>query len=254
MNGETHSEITKEVVQVVAGSYGAAVGASEFAAFPDEVDDIDVRGVGTHIVGRALCSLTHFQVPTTLRSFRGYCWSSDTSIQPRFATVPLPHREVLCDTSRWTTVVGARDLERHPLYRLLRDLNGQATVAADQLTYPTAAVMAEWIGGCKKSTAQLGCILHFVQDAAVQHHASGWLLHGHASYEGALQEAWHTTSDSNKGRWLEAAARGRQQMTPRRAVEELARLQRRGLVSEPLVFARAIQYSAAVVRWWMGVK
>ena len=166
----------------------------------------------------------------------------------------LPHRDVRCDTSRWTVVVSPAHLGQHPLYRLLGVIRGKATIAADQMTYPTAAVMAEWLSGCTKNASQLGCILHFIQDAAVVHHASGWMLNGHASYEGALQEAWHTTGDANKNRWLNAAARGRQTMLPRRAVEELARLQRQGLVSEPLVFARAIKYSAAVVRWWMEAK
>lgn len=251
----SHEEITRAVVRAVQGSETTATVAAEFAAFPDAVDDVVVDGVGPTVVGRHLCSLTHFQVPTTLRLFRGYCWSSDKSIQPRIGRLALPHRRVECDTSRWWNVLGtATWAAKHPLALLLSAIVGKATIAADQMTYPTAGVMAEWIGKAKKNEAQLGCILHYVQDCAVFHHGSGFLLNGHASYEGALQEAWHTTGEANIDRWLLAASRARRQLEPRAACEKLARLQRRGLVSEPLVFARAIQYSAAVVRWWMGVK
>lgn len=254
MNGVTHEEITRAVVRAVQGSETTATVAAEFAAFPDAVDDVVVDGVGPTIVGRHLCSLTHFQVPTTLRLFRGYCWSSDKSIQPRIGRLALPHRRVECDTSRWWNVLGScAAADRHPLALLLSSLVGKATIAADQMTYPTAAVMADWIGKAKpKNEAQLGCVLHYVQDCAVVHHSSGWMLNGHAYYEGALQEDWHTTGSANIDRWLNSAARSRRQLEPRAACEELTRLTRRATVSTPLVLSRAVAYTAAVVRWWMG--
>jgi alpha-beta hydrolase superfamily lysophospholipase len=94
--------------------------------------------------------------------------------------------------------------------------------------------------------------LHFVQDACVLHHTKGWMLHGHASWEGALQQAWHLTGDANTDRWLKAAARSKRRMEPRRAVEEAARLTAYATTPVALVLSRAVMYSGLIVRWWMG--
>jgi hypothetical protein len=255
MNETTHRSISEAVVYMITRQQHTAAVAGEFASYPDEVDDIGVKDVGIEFAGRAFCSLSHFCVPAGPRSFRGYNWSLDKSLQPvRGVSLTLPKRDVYCVTDGWWRFVGIKQCEQHPLACLVRDLKGKGTLAADDFTFPTAASMADWLAkSCRRpGAALLGCLLHFAQDAVVYHHSAGVLLNGHASWEGALQEAWHTTGDANKDRWLQAASRSTVVQEPRTVVEQTARLSAQARVGEPIVFARAIKASAIVVRWWMG--
>jgi len=257
MNGVTHRAITTDVVYMLTQKFHIADVAAEFAAFPDSVDDIGVEGVGPHLVGRDLCSLAHYTIPAGPRHYRGYNWKLDTSIRSIRGVpgVDLPDRPVYFQPDGWYPFVGVKHCDKHPLRLLLKSLKGKATLAADEFTYPTGAAMAEWLGKASSCSASvLGCILHYVQDAVVMHHAKGFLLNGHASWEGALQEAWHLSGDTNKDRWLMAASKSTRKLEPRRAVEEAARLTAYASVPVALVLARSVAFSGAVVRWWMGRK
>jgi hypothetical protein len=93
--------------------------------------------------------------------------------------------------------VPLEDCDSEPLTHLLRALDGRASICADDLTFPTAAVMAEWLWGVllgsrdqKQTDALVGYAVHFLQDCCVPHHALGALLLGHAEFEAMLGETW----------------------------------------------------------------
>jgi hypothetical protein len=256
MNGGTHIALTKAVCEVL-GIDEERIWKN--ADLPDRVDDIRVASIGTHIFGRALCSLTHFQVPHG-QTWRGYAWKKDGSLP--LAGPNLPDRDVSVRAVFWRRTWGAVGIPltartTHPVHRLVR-LEGY-TSAADEMTWPTAASMADWLAKSDQlqSADMLGAILHFVQDAAVPHHVDGVLLAGHAEFEGRIQDEWHSRFGAAKwyfDKILGAVRRSRARMEPRRAVERCAR----ETIGIPDVntwdarnaIRRAAMHTAYVIRWW----
>jgi hypothetical protein len=232
--------------------------AEEIAAnadLPDRVDDIAVARTGTHIFGRSLCSLTHFCVPTGGKTHRGWGWKLDDSLPLH---PDLPNREVSVDTSKWEESISrvVLDYRRHPVYLLL-NVHGY-TPYFDEITYPTAAIMAAWVGTtkAKSNPAAIGATIHFAQDCCVRHHVKGWLLNGHSEYEGRIEEWWHFNRASTAvRRMLISAARTKVGAPPREVCEKVAHLTLvycNGTLpnEERRAHRYAIQATARILRWW----
>lgn len=252
MNGAHHRDLTLAVAKAMGVRDAEEIAAN--ADLPDRVDDIAVARTGTHIFGRSLCSLTHFCVPTGGRTHRGWGWKLDDSLPLH---PDLPNREVAVDTSKWEESISrvVLDYEKHPLYLLL-NVPGY-TPYFDEITYSTAAVMAEWLGRVrvKWHPAAIGGTVHYAQDM-IRHHVHGWLLNGHSEYEGRLEEWWHTNRSSTAvRRMLVSAARTKVGVAPREVCEKLAH---RTFVycngkypnEERRVHRYAIQATARILRWW----
>lgn len=200
MNCSTHISVARAVL--LAGLppllHPFAEEAAKNADLPDRVSDITVGRFGTKIAGNALCSLSHFTVPTTGGHFRGYCWRSDRSLWHCIRRFDPRVGDVGCRTDPWVPVVGADAAKMHPLAVLIRDLGGKATLDADEFTFPTGAVMAEWVWKSvpwtfthgSPSPSIVGSICHWIQDGAIPHHSRGWLAKGHASFENRVAEEW----------------------------------------------------------------
>lgn len=253
MNGQHHRDLTLAVANAM-GIRDAQIIADN-ADLPDRVDDIAVERTGTHIFGRALCSLTHFCVPTGGRTHRGWGWKLDDSlpIHP-----DLPNRELSVLTGKWQQEISSfiLDYDKHPLYLLLNVSGYQPYF--DEITYSTAAVMAEWLGRVKVKwhPAAIGATLHMAQDCAVKHHAHGWLLNGHAEYEGRIEEWWHRNrAGRDVRRMLVASARTKVGRPPREVCEATAHRSRvycndQYPYEERRAHRYAIQATARILRWW----
>lgn len=187
MNTTTHRALTYDVALAVLRNKEDARVVAAFSGFPDQVEDVSIVGIGTHIVGRNLAALTHFQVPTGPGVFRGYSWALDKS-----AGIDLPDRDVEIRTAGWNEIVSGSRFQ-HPVAVLIADLQGRASLAADEITYPTAATMAGWVARHHlrhRWREAAGSVCHWVQDASVWHHRQGWLLRGHSAYEGRLDDVY----------------------------------------------------------------
>lgn len=204
MNVATHIDLTRFVLEAV-GWPGDTKLAARSAAYPDEVRALEVEGLGAHVVGRNLASLTHFVVPCGEGKFSGYCWKRDRSVPH----LDLTSREVVPKPEAWGFPAGEPFVSREPLYELVRDLtrpDHHGSIQADEITYPTAAVMAGWVAQIFQVWAKdsrsarrqealdilCGWAMHLAaQDPAVPHHALGKLLDGHAAFEGDIDEHWN---------------------------------------------------------------
>lgn len=244
MLGAHHVALARAVCEALKVPRGDII--AQYADFPDRVGDVYITGVGTTIVGRQLCSLTHYCVPTSRRTFRGYAWKRDDSVPH----LNLPDRDVRCLVDRWTGVSKKHRAE-HPLVKLLA-VEGY-THAADEMTWPTAAAMADWLAHDPEPSYQtIGASLHFVQDACVRHHACGWLMYGHGAYEATLQEFWYKLSSSGPTGQVLARIRTKgRMMGPRSAVEMCARRSAEWALAPTDGREFAILATAAALRWWM---
>lgn len=189
------------------------------AAAPDQVLAIKVEGVGHHLLGRNLASLTHFchALPGDggLRG-EGYRWRHDKSV----LGINLPNRDVEPTPDGWSKLFPClldEDLIDEPLHELVEDLRGKATLAADEITYPTAATMLDWayrrfLWTTKRDvpremsyeirtarlSALVGMMCHWVQDLHVPYHGNCALLGGHSEFEGAQGERWQVLASDLK--------------------------------------------------------
>lgn len=254
MNRAHHRDLTLAVAKAMGVRDAEEIAAN--ADLPDRVDDIVVARTGTHIFGRSLCSLTHFCVPTGGRTHRGWGYKLDDSLPLH---PDLPNREVAVDTSKWEESISrpVLDYSKHPLY-LLINVPGY-TPYFDEITYPTAAIMAAWIGTLrmKRSPAAIGATLHYAQDCCVKHHVHGWLLNGHSEYEGRIEEWWHKNrSSASVRRGLISAARTKVGVNPRDVCEKVAHRTyiycngQYPTTEEQRVHRYAIQATARILRWW----
>jgi hypothetical protein len=211
MKESHHIAVTKLVCEALEIDDNINILSKE-AAFPDEVASIKVDGVGYHMFGQAFCSLVHFCKPVSrsgaLANYQGYNWRMDKSIP---FNPDLPDREVYATPDGWHVpfLVSAAE----PLVVLLSELrqNGpkgkqRGCTSADDLTYPTAGAMADWLfknwkllgDGRANDVRYAGWICHFVQDCCIRHHARGVLLAGHSEYEAMLYEWWVKQSNAGK--------------------------------------------------------
>ncbi len=189
MNRSTHIDLTKTVALAV-GWPGDVNTLARSAALPDEVLTVRVKGAGHHFLGHNLASLCHFCVPYG-DGFRGYNYKMDGSL-PGWN---LPDAEVFASNSGWHLNQACQD-GPDPLDELLH--NKKIRHSADELTFPSAAIMAQWLAiefkyhnGYNKTRDYIaGMICHFVQDCCVPHHARGVLASGHRSFEGKLDDEW----------------------------------------------------------------
>lgn len=190
MHGTTHRALTLDVATTIGCEPAVAQVISEWSDFPDRVHDLKVAGEFT-VIGRNLASLTHFQRRRANgKLFEGFCWRDDASLG---RSIDLPNVDIEIDTSEWAQVVGQHGRWQHPMAILIAELDGHATLAADEITYSAAAIMAAWMcieAGCPNWMRACGCACHFLQDCAVWHHRRGWLLRGHLAWEGLL-DGWY---------------------------------------------------------------
>ncbi len=241
MNGAMHTDMTERVALAVLNDAAAAKIIASTATFPDDVDDIQVEGVGTHIVGKTFCSVTHFDDEND----KGYCWKRDASVHG----IDLPNRGVLCLHNRWASVF--RPTTGHPM----RALDGEI---ADEMTFASSFSMASWIqtfcvGRRKSHKRALGCAIHLVQDCT-RHHAKMWMLKGHATHEAQLQDRWFSPAFlKNRGRIIAGAVKMDSVYPPAVSVQMACREARSSSPSAGALdstIMRAVRYTAATLRWW----
>lgn len=201
MNGSTHVSVTRAIF--TAGlpplMRPFAEEVAKNADLPDRMSDITVGRFGTKIAGRNIGSLTHFIVPTSGGHFRGYCWRSDRSLWHCIRRFDPRVGDVGCRTDPWVPVVGADAAKMHPLAVLIRDLGGKASLDADEFTFPTGAIMAEWVWSEElrpapfnptPSPKRVGAVCHWIQDASCLWHSRGWLGNGHSKGERSIHAEW----------------------------------------------------------------
>lgn len=211
MNISTHIDMTLTVLQAI-GWEGDVKLAAKNAGYPDEVRSIEVEGLGAHVVGRNLASLAHFIVPYGEEKFGGYCWKTDRSVPH----LDLSKRRVVPKPEAWGFPVIPSFLANEPLMELVHDLTlpgHQGSIEADQITYPAASIMADWVfrlfdlwahdGQTDKRQEALdtlcGWMMHLgVQDPSVPHHALGVLLDGHSAFESDVDECWNRMKASGE--------------------------------------------------------
>jgi len=179
MIAATHRALTA----AVEDELGLPHEASQYATLPDDVADVVCGVLGPSVLGHSAAGLCHFCAPTADGKFRGYSWRMDGSVLSWLRKLDVPLGDVACDPRRWADLLGRDAVTRHPLRQLLDSLRGKAPVEVDSLTFPTAAAMAAWLWSLARTPAVVGSVCHLVQDVCVPHHASGWLLAGHAEYE-----------------------------------------------------------------------
>lgn len=204
MKESTHIDMTQAALDAIEWP-GDIKRAARAARYPDEVRAVEVEGLGAHVMGRNLASLTHFVVPCGNDKFCGYNWKLDGSVPH----LDLTRRVVCPNPSAWGFPVIESFKLKEPLMELVRDLTVPghvATIEADRITYPAASIMADWCfqlydiwaldgqSGRKQEALDLLCgwMMHLgVQDPAVPHHAVGVLLAGHSAFESDVDELWH---------------------------------------------------------------
>lgn len=188
MNFTAHKRVADLACRIahIEGKYRDDV--FRFSTFPDEVDDVYVKGVGTSILKHKFCSAAHFivpmdeKLPPSKTRFRGYCMARDESL-PRLY---LPHRDVSCQYQKWNPLGFSFT---PPLYELIETLRDTGScLAADEMTFNSGAVLAEYLAYSKLASC-FGAAIHLVTDACVPHHARGWLGKGHVEWEDK-QDAW----------------------------------------------------------------
>lgn len=205
MNGSTHTSTAREIARAVFPPTMAQYveDVAKAACLPDDMGDVIFGRFGSKPLGHDAAAVDHFCVPTGSGHFRGYSWHGDTSLchairrfDPRVGNVDVRPQG-------WFPVVGQALALQHPLSALIKQLGGKATLDADNMTFPTAAVMAEWVW---KVVATLnftppppkvvGCILHWIGDSVVPHHAHGWNLAGHQKLEARVERMWSSDEES----------------------------------------------------------
>lgn len=197
------------------------------AAFPDQVEAIAVAGVGHYMLGRNLSSLTHFchTLPAEggLKG-EGYRWRGDKTV----LKLNLPDRDVEPTPIGWTKLhpaITEADVADEPLAKLVGEIRGKASLAADEFTWPTAATMLDWAYRKYVETARTtpgreyshqfrtarlsifaGLMAHWAGDLGQPFHDNCTLLGGHAEFEGAQDERWANYASRDGGRVLKDAA------------------------------------------------
>lgn len=205
----THVALCRAVLEAL-GWPGDRNMAARNAAYPDEVRAVTFEKYGAHIWGLGLSSLCHFAVPTSGGKFRGYGWQLDPSV-PSF---DLSDVKVIPQPEAWGWPVAEHPdlVTREPFAALVGSLRGHASIQADEITYTTASVMAGWAAECyhvlsKRLTGTLrrdaldtvgGWAFHFAGDSPIPHHANGTMLHGHAGFEGDVDEAYRKMEASGE--------------------------------------------------------
>lgn len=209
MNVSTHISISRTVLEALDWK-GDVKLASRNAGYPDEVRAVLVEGLGAHALGHNLASLCHFVVPYGDGKFGGYCWKTDRSVPH----LDFTNRKVGGDPKAWGFPIIDPFDQREPFTRLVRDLIATgSSIQADEITYSSAASMAEWAWNtyltwakdsvsAKKQEALdalVGWMLHLgVQDPAVPHHSLGIMLRGHSAFEGDVDEEWSRMTGSGE--------------------------------------------------------
>lgn len=208
MLATTHRDLTRLITGRVfpdRPKYADAI--ADAASLPDEVRDIQIGRFGDTIWGRPLQSLTHFCVPYGDEGkLRGYNWHRDDSLWCGIRRWDPRIGDVRCVTEPWVPILGRQIAADHPLAYLVRSIRGRATLDADNLTFPTAAVMAEWawraatigLADGAPSPKVVGCVLHWLQDVCVPHHARAWLLKGHTKTEARAAKAMRDIADRER--------------------------------------------------------
>ena len=266
MIGATHIALTRAVMLDLLPPMLHAYGCecAESSALPDDMEDIKFGAFGTKVAGHRTGALDHFVVRTTGELFRGYNWHLDGSLWHCIRDFDPRLGECRCLTGQWDQVMDDDDAKRHPLILLLDALHGHASTDADDVTFPTAAIMAEWIWGsvlARDGVAGLppslpnpravGCVCHMIQDACVPHHARGWLAKGHASFEDRVDAVLNTSDPVVLSAEADCLL-GTPPHMPRSIVEDAA-LMSRGLLDRPdaerACLVLGFAWTRAFVRW-----
>lgn len=211
MHGSTHNDITLTVLQAL-GWKGDVKLAARNAMYPDSVRSVEVEGHGCNLLGHGFAASAHFLRPYGNDHFGGYCWMTDRSIPH----LDLTHRKVISHPEAWGFPVLDQFVQREPLAVLIHDLTTPGhtgSIEADQITYPTAAIMADWafqlydvwahdsLSARRQEALDTLCgwMMHLgVQDPVVPHHADGLLLSGHTAFEGGVDEMWNRMKGSGE--------------------------------------------------------
>lgn len=193
MKSDLHVAMTKEAALAI-GWRGDVNMLARSAVCPDTVPVIKVESLGSHLLGHNFASFTHFCRPISDADgtvFRGYNYKRDRSLPG----LDLPDKTVSSNYVGWGDLLFLSQKEKDPLNVLLEGMKARGdSMALDEMTFPTAATMAEWFEGCTGRLgypafdAAAGCTVHFLQDCAVPHHAMGLLADGHQAFEGDLSE------------------------------------------------------------------
>lgn len=229
MNAAFHIDATKTIAKFL-GWGGHQNLLAKSAAYPDSVEAVEVEGLGLHYLGHNFAAFTHFCRPVGDGLFRGYCYGRDPST-PHF---DFPLRKVISHPTAWIigaggvgSAIGPHEWEQEPLTRLLRTLEGHGSTGVEDITFPTAAVMAEWVWGVStmvdrglRTDVLVGYVAHFVQDCCVPHHAMGALLLGHSSFEALIGDLWRKWSVDGTAQVLIDKAR-EQPIDPAKSVRTL---------------------------------
>lgn len=208
MNAPFHIDASKRVA-LLCGWPGDLNVLAKAASFPDEVRSVLVEGLGAHALGHNFAAFTHFCKPVKDDLgwvYRGYCYNRDESLPQ----LPLPNRRVIASPQAWGPPIPSTLWDAEPLDAVLRVLDGHASIAADHMTFPTAANMAEWVQAAwddvfdaedrdsYEHNILAGYMLHFVQDCCVPHHVLGVLLAGHSEFEAAIDDLWRTWAQNGR--------------------------------------------------------
>jgi hypothetical protein len=194
MNSSTHIDLTRLVAEEV-GWPGDIKRLARCAYVPDEMECIKVGDLGTHFLGFDFSAWTHFCRPTGDGRYKGYNHEYDKRLFGIFP--PGVDLTVKSLSHKWVMALGSEVGTGEPLSNVISTLEGHGSLDADELTFPTAAVMAGWLelGFTSKANVSTlddlsGYICHFVQDCCVPHHAAGTIFHGHREFEGAVESNW----------------------------------------------------------------
>lgn len=191
MNFSAHRKITRAALEILSRKQGLPIPADQIvygSTYPDEVGDKRVQGSGEEIAGLAIAAFDHFCVlqDESRRArdsrFRGYCMLLDPSMKD--VDKLIPHSDVVW-IGGWKH--GPLNASRHPTAELLDVLKTSGSSRAfDEMTFSSGAAVGEWCG-LGRDPGAIGCVCHLLEDM-IPHHARGWLLRGHSSWESNQEE------------------------------------------------------------------
>lgn len=237
MNISTHCTMTKAVVEAL-GWPGDLNLVARSAGWPDQARVIEVEKYGAYVLGHSLSSLTHFCRPLGGGKFEGYCWKLDRSVPH----IDLSTVKVLPHPDAWGDWADPEIQAAEPFAKLVKDLTGHASIQADEITYSTSAVMAEWTyetyvklvkklppGPERQKVLDIlaGMDFHLAaQDPPVPHHGDCILLDGHSAFEGDVDEVYKKMEASGEIaallKTLIAADNAPEGLLPRKIAEDTA--------------------------------